>query len=172
MFMNTNTDVPGAMRVFAPNGGDSGYQMWWDGGSTVGFNDEGLPNVDMTAGGTLNAFLLVMNSVPTGGGSVFLEVHGGNKGSLYEIPLNSLSAGNNLVLFDWFTPSPLFTPGADFTQVTSLAITLPKMLRSQDVNFVIDSFEVVHTDVPEPGTGVLLVSALAGFGLLRKRFAR
>jgi len=172
MFMNSNIDVPGALRAFAPAEGDNGYQMWWDGGPTVGFNDENLPLVDLTGGGTLNAFLLVLNSAPTGGGSLFLEVHGGNRGSLFNMPLNNLVAGNNYVRFEWFYPSPLFTPGADFTQVTSLAITLPKTARSQDLNFVIDSFEAVYLEIPEPGTGVLLLSALAGLGLLRKRLAR
>lgn len=160
--VDTGITLDGALTATYPSETHAGVQIWWDGGNLSGTNQESLASVDLTSGGTANAFIFEFPSNASGGGSFFVEVHSAGQGWVYEVPVANLVSGSLIVPFSAFPGLP------NFTQVTSLALTLDNKASSSGLFFQIDNFATTFY-VPEPSTGLLAASALVLLGVLRKK---
>ena len=128
-----------------------------------GIGGSGLGGVDVTEGGVLNTFglLVVLGDFPT---NITLTVSDGTNTASLTKPTPSLAI-NVPLLFEYssFAGGPV-----DFTMIDYIAIDLITTHPLADLQLAITSF-VGTTTVPEPGALAVLGFGLIGLGLVRRK---
>lgn len=137
------------------------FEYVYDGidGSTT--NAQSLGPVDLTDGGLSDAFLLDVLSIS---GEVPIQIAINEAGEIARIANVVLDSTGTLVL-----PFSIFSAGtADFASTQSIQLLFGDFDESAGIEY--DNFRTGSADeIPEPGTVILLASALALIGLRRRR---
>ncbi len=141
--------------------------LTWDGNDSNASGDDftGLGGVDLTDGGTANAFEVDVLFDDLAVDVVITVLTDATKASAATIPLPGgiTSSTDFSALFASFTPT--IGGGADFTDVGMIRVEVAAALAATDV--LIDSIRTV--DIPEPSTMLLASFALVGLVAMRRR---
>lgn len=165
-----NSGGTGTMSIANGTGGLSTSIVTWDGVGIAGLGDPGLGGIDLTVGGTQDAFDLriVANDFAA---QVVLSVFdtAGNLSDLEQFSPGGIPGPSSTpFLFEFADFVPGIGTGTDFTSIASISLTVITTLNATDIEM--DFLGTTTTQVSEPETLLILGLGLAGLGFARRRF--